>query len=41
MAAMGVTAVAAQVGELVGQQILGKPGIVVDELAQPSRLVPG
>ena len=30
-----------QVGELVGQQVLGEPGVVVDELAQPPRLVPG
>ena len=30
-----------QVGELVGQQILGQPGVVVDELAQPPRLIPG
>ena len=30
-----------QIGQLMSQQILGKPGIVVDELAQPSRLVPG
>ena len=30
-----------QVGELVGQQVLGEPGVVVDELAQPPRLIPG
>ena len=30
-----------QVGEFVGQQVLGQPGIVIDELAQPPRLIPG
>ena len=30
-----------QVGELVGKQVLGEPGVVVNELAQPPRLVPG
>ena len=30
-----------QVRELVGKQVLGEPGVVVDELAQPPRLIPG
>ena len=30
-----------QVGELMGQQVLGEPSVVVDELAQPPRLIPG
>ena len=30
-----------QIGKLMGQQIFGESGIVVDQLPQPSRLVPG
>ena len=30
-----------QVGEFVGKQVLGEPGVVVNEFAQPPRLVPG